>query len=309
MQLPLTHRYSAKTFDDLVPEIVPVLQSFIRVDAFHVLITGGTSTGKTSTCNVLFNEYYGSDTSRIMVLGGLKEQGMTFYRNEVKCFCQTTMHGKKKTLMVKDVDEFPEPAQQVLLHYLDHYRSQVNFIMTARNETSVIQALHSRLVRIHLNPMSTDFVASIVRKVSSDTQMAVAEPEIQLIAKRSAHSVTAAINCLEKLGLTNSPINAEAVEAVFGLIHPHKLDKFVEMVEAGEQNDAAKYLCTFIESGFSVVDLLDALFAYLKGSTLPDERKYHYVQAVCKYTAIFHIMHEHPIEIAFFVNDLCSGRT
>jgi len=304
MQLPLTHRFLPKCFDDLEPSTVPVLKSFLEADAFHLLITGGTNTGKTATSSVILKEYYGDDTSKIMTLGGLKEQGMTFYRNDVKCFCQTTVHGKKKTLVVNDVDEFPEQAQQVLLNYLDNHRGKVNFIMTARYETAVIQPLHSRLVRLHLNPMSYDFITSVVKKVSHDE---LSEEVTQLIAKRSAHSVTAAINCVEKLQLSGET-GTEAVEVFFGLIHPHKLDRFVEMVENGDQGGATKYLCAFLESGFSVIDVLDAMAAYLKGACLADGRKYSYVEAICKYTAIFNLVHEHPIEVVFFVNDLCCSR-
>jgi len=303
MQLPLTHRFLPKCFDDLDPSTVPVLQALLHADAFHILITGGSNTGKTATCSVMLREYYGDDTSRIMTLGGLKEQGMTYYRNDVKCFCQTTVLGKKKTLVVNDVDEFPEQAQQVLLHYLDHHRDRVNFIMTARYETAVIQPLHSRLVRLHLTPMSDAFVASVVRKVGTQLPDAVAN----LITKRSAHSVTAAINCVEKMELAGE-YDVDAVEKVFSLIHPHKLDRFVEMVEGGDQKAATAYLCGFLESGFSVIDVLDAMLTHLSGSILSDARKYRYVEAICQYTVIFNLVHEHPIELAFFVNDLCCSR-
>ena len=303
MQLPLTHRFLPKCFEDLEPSTVQVLKSFLNADAFHVLITGGSNTGKTATCSVMLREYYGDDTSKIMTLGGLKEQGMSYYRNDVKCFCQTTVHGKKKTLVVNDVDEFPEQAQQVLLNYLDRHRGRVNFIMTARYETAVIQPLHSRLVRLHLTPMSDQFVASVVRKVGATLK----DDVVQLIAKRSAHSVTAAINCVEKMDLAGES-DIDAVEKVFGLIHPHKLDQFVEMVEGGDQKGATKYLCGFLESGFSVIDVLDAMSTYLKGSSLEDARKYRYVEAICQYTAIFNLVHEHPIELAFFVNDLCYSK-
>ncbi len=305
MQIPLTHRFLPKRFEDLQPETVPILKSFLEADAFHLLITGGSNTGKTATCGVMLKEYYGDATDNIMILGGLKEQGMTFYRNEVRCFCQTTSTGKKKTLVVNDVDEFPEQAQQVFMNYLDHYRERVNFIMTARYETAVVQPLHSRLVRLHLNPMSEEFIASVVQKANAD----LPEEVVRLIAKRSLNSVTAAINCVEKMDLAGDA-GIEGVEKVFCLIDPPKLGRFVEMVEGGDKLGATKYLCDFLENGFSVIDVLDAMTSYLKGAALADARKYRYVEVICQYTAIFILVHEHPLELAFFVNDLCgSGRT
>jgi DNA polymerase III delta prime subunit len=305
MELPLTHRYLPKTFDDLPKETTDVLKCFLKADAFHVLITGSTNTGKTATCTVLLREYYGDDVSKIMTLGGLKEQGMTFFRTDVKCFCQTTVHGKKKTLVVNDVDEFPEPAQQVLLNYIDNYRDRVNFVMTARYEVAVIQAMHSRLVRLHLHPLSDDFIERIVRK----TNDALSDEVVALISKRAAHSAAAAINCVEKLTLLDS-YTTDEVERVFGMIHPEKLDIFTEFVEAGKQKEATLYLCSFLENGFSVIDVLDSIAFYVKGSPLRESRKYRYVKVICKYTAVFNLVHEHPLELAFFVNDLCcSERT
>ena len=59
--------------------------------------------------------------------------------------------------------------------------------------------------------------------------------------------------------------------------------------------------------GYSVIDILDYFFSYIKLTTnLTEEEKYKLIPYLCKYITVFHNLHEHQIELAFFSNNIMN---
>lgn len=91
---PFIHKYQPtyfRDFEQLNPTTITLMQSLISLNNLNVLIIGDSGTGKTSIINSIIKEYYGNDynSDNVLVLNSLKEQGIQYYRNDVKIFCQT----------------------------------------------------------------------------------------------------------------------------------------------------------------------------------------------------------------------------
>ena len=64
---------------------------------------------------------------------------------------------------------------------------------------------------------------------------------------------------------------------------------------------------TIYDDGFSVIDILDALFVYIKGcTTLSDKERYKIVPIICKYITTFYDIHEDSVELIFLTNNLMN---
>ena len=60
-----------------------------------------------------------------------------------------------------------------------------------------------------------------------------------------------------------------------------------------------------VDKGYSVMDIYDNYFLYVKTSALLTEtQKYELIKLLCKYITIFHNIHEDEIELALFSNNL-----
>ncbi len=69
--------------------------------------------------------------------------------------------------------------------------------------------------------------------------------------------------------------------------------------------EATAFIYNFFDSGYSVIDILDLLFNYIKLSQVVNENdKYKIIPILCKYIEIFHNIHEDEIELALMTNDL-----
>jgi hypothetical protein len=72
-------------------------------------------------------------------------------------------------------------------------------------------------------------------------------------------------------------------------------------------NEAIKILYDIYDKGYSVMDILDNYFLFVKiTNSLTETQKYEIIPNICKYITIFHNIHEDEIELALFSNNLFS---
>ena len=108
-------------------KLISVLKSLIKIDDLNILITGAGNSGKTSILYALIREYYNLSKDQsmpdnnIMYINSLKEQGINYYRNEMKTFSQSkcSIYGKKKLIIVDDLDLINEQCKQVFRNHID----------------------------------------------------------------------------------------------------------------------------------------------------------------------------------------------
>ena len=70
-------------------------------------------------------------------------------------------------------------------------------------------------------------------------------------------------------------------------------------------NIVEKLIYSIFDNGYSVMDILDNYFLFVKiTDMLTEEQKYNIIPLICKYITIFHNIHEDEIELALFTNNL-----
>ena len=103
MNIPFLKKYQPTFFKDFIidQEYIQLLNTLINMNNLNILLVGNHGCGKTSLLYATIREYYQKDTiprQNVLYINNLKEQGIQYYRNEVKTFCQTPsmIFGKKK---------------------------------------------------------------------------------------------------------------------------------------------------------------------------------------------------------------------
>jgi DNA polymerase III delta prime subunit len=133
MRQPLYSKYKPVSLDEFNAgiDMISVIREFIKLDSISLLLIGDSGSGKTSLINAIIREYYGPSIplthDNIMSINTLKEQGIAYYRNDVKIFCQTAsiIPGKKKILLLDDLDIINEQSQQVFRNCIDKHTDKV----------------------------------------------------------------------------------------------------------------------------------------------------------------------------------------
>ena len=153
------HKYQPLYFNDfgIDDEIIQILQTLICIENLNILLIGDMASGKTSLLNALIREYYKGYNDKdfeenVLYINSLKEQGINYYRTDVKTFCQTcsSIKNKKKIIVLDDIDFINEQSQQVFRNCVDKFSHNVHFISSCTNIQKVIESLQSRFTIIKM---------------------------------------------------------------------------------------------------------------------------------------------------------------
>lgn len=316
METLFINKYQPVLFSDfeLSTMFSQFLNSLIKMKKINILFIGNMGSGKTSLLNALIKEYY-SDISpslyndNILYINSLKEQGIHYYRNDVKTFCQTcsSVPGKKKIVVLDDIDLMNEQSQQVFRNCIDKFNENVHFISSCSNIQKVNESLQSRLTIIQIQPLERSNMHTILKKIKHTENIDMNEETEQFLLDISNNTAKVLINYMEKCKLLNQTITLEIAMNVCTNISFMQFSTYTEMLKAGNLQEAIKILYSIYDNGYSVMDILDNYFLFVKVTKiLSEDDKYKIIPFICKYITVFYNVHEEEIELALFTNNIIN---
>lgn len=293
-----------------------LLRTLYEIEDINILLVGSASSGKTTLLYAMIREYYNikkektiPDTN-ILFINQLKEQGIHYFRNEMKTFCQSkcSIHGKKKMIVIDDIDNLNEQSQQVFRNYLDKYKHNIHMICSCTNIQKVIESIQSRVHIIKLYLPDNRQIEGLMERMIEETGIPIKESALEKIKstiKRENENIVQMISKMEKMYIyhTNCEIELDEIEKMTSNIKKEDLEKYIQHIKKGDLKEAIQILQNM--EGYSVIDILDHLYNHIKESIhLTETQKYEMIPLLCKYITIFNKIHEDHIELAIFTNDL-----
>lgn len=311
---PFINKYQPQMFGDfeqLTPIMIGLLHSLNQMHDLNLLIVGDSGSGKTSLVNAIVREYYGASNNpeNVMILNSLKDQGIQYYRNDMKIFCQTSslIPGKKKLIIMDDIDTINEQSQQVFRNCIDKYKHNVSFIASCINVQKVIDNLQSRQIIIKINPIDPQCLQKILHKIRIREQIEIYEDAERFVMGVCNGSLRILINYMEKFKIIGLPISLELANQLCTNISFNMFEKYTAdcLCASTPIAQCIAHLYAIHDQGYSVMDILDNYFIFIKHTKLINETmQYQTIAIICKYITVFHNIHEDEIELALFTNNL-----
>jgi len=298
------------------PHMLGALQTLLELDDLNLLLYGNPSCGKTTLLEALIREYYHLKKTdpfpenNILYINNLKEQGISYYRNEMKTFCQScsVIYGQKKMIVIDDIDNVNEQSQQVFRNYIDKYKKNINFISVCTNMQKVIESIQSRVHIMQVHPLNKNQIQAHMNVILEKEQMVLSTDCQEYILSICNHSVRNMINYLEKihiLSVSESELDLELCKKICSNISFQHFESYISFLKQRELYAAIHILYDIFEYGYSVIDILDYFFIFVKTTNHLDENeKYNIIPHLCKYITIFHNIHEDEVELALFTNSI-----
>lgn len=342
--------------------IGPALDAMLRSDQLCLVLAGDVGVGKTALLQAIVRDYYrdyyhhqerpqvglrqstnnaaasdASDASdptpalppakvasHVLHIHALQEQSLSFYRQELRQFCQarSSIPRRKKVVVLDDLDRVHGQCQQVLRSCIDRYQHQVHFVAACTNPHHLIESLRSRLFLLRLDPPSDAVLRALGQRVCAQEGIACAESALDWLVVASRRRPKVLLALLEKVWLLTRGQKGGALTLDEALplttdIPLATWDAWLGQVLRGEHHEAAACLFALYDQGHSVMDLLHQCLGYLRLCPAPpggvvlqgmtDGQRYVAVRVVCHYMSIFHNVHEHEVELALFAHELARA--
>jgi len=293
-------------------KLIDILKTLILMDNLNILFIGDVASGKTSLLNAIIKEYYTGYNQKqyeenILYINSLKEQGINYYRNDVKTFCQTcsSIKNKKKIVVLDDIDIINEQSQQVFRNCIDKFSHNVHFISSCSNTQKVIESLQSRSVIIKIQPLKRDNLHKILFKIKTIENIEIDDDAEEFILDVSNNAAKILLNYMEKFKLLNQKITYDLAVQLCTNISFLTFEEYNTLLKNNKLDEAIKLIYKIYDKGYSVMDILDSYFVFIKNTKkITEEQKYNIIPLICKYITIFHNIHEDEIELALFTNNL-----
>ena len=313
MNIPFLKKYQPLFYKDFTidKEYIELLTTLSTMNNLNILLVGNPGSGKTSLLYATIREYYQQEIipkNNVLYINNLKEQGIQYYRTEVKTFCQTPsmIFGKKKFIILDDIDLINDQSQQVFRNCIDKYSHNVHFLASCSNTQRVIDSIQSRCTIIKIKPVAKPFLKKIYNKIKKSENIDIDNKAEEFILNICNNSVRLLINYMEKFKLLGINITETKVKEICTNISFYEFEKYTEEWYRNKNlSFAIQIIYSIYNKGYSVMDILDSYFTFIKITTILNETiKYKVIKLILKYIALFHTLHENEIELALFTNEL-----
>tara|TARA_B100001063_G_scaffold232239_1_gene247135 strand:+ start:419 stop:1396 length:978 start_codon:yes stop_codon:yes gene_type:complete len=311
----ISNKYTPRNIDEFYIdyELKMLLNNFINNhDYLNIILKGHSGSGKTSILNKLIELYFSNSNNtkeNVLFINNSKDQGIQYFRHEVKTFCQTpsSIIGKRKIIAIDDVDIINEQSQQVFRNLIDTYDKNVIFLFTCSNVQKIIESIQSRLVIVNITNVTQEKMRHICDEVIYNEKIDITQDAIDFLVSVSNRSIRVLFNYLEKFKLLNQQITYEIAIKLCTNINFKDFEKYLQYIKSNDIIQAINILLNLYDDGYSVMDILDSFFLFIKlENTIEEKIKYELISYLCKYIHIFHEIHEDEIELSLFTNNIIS---
>jgi len=306
-------KYQPTNLDDFnISEFTKeIIKKYIKSEKLFFIIHGNSISGKTSLINVILKEYYGElKNNNILFFNLLKENGINYYRNDLKTFCQINnvlSNNLKKTIIFDDIDLLNEQSQQIFSTLLNTYKN-INYIFSCNDINKIENNLLRCLEYIKIDIINDNFLYKILNKIIINENIDLNEDIKKEIIKISNHSIPNIINILDKLYILN--IYKKSKDNIYKLYYTSNIlncdfDNYINYCKEKNYTKSIELINYLYLNGYSVIDIIDEFFNYIKNfSNLNDEIKYKIIKLLSYNINIFNNLHEDKIELIFLTNNI-----
>lgn len=313
-------RYQPSNLDELIidEKIIKPIRLLFDLDDLNILLYGGTGVGKTTIIRCIVEEFIQKykvtvkdKKSNILFVNSLQDQNIHQFRDYIKTFCQTTCtltNINKKLIILDDIDTFPESNQQIIRHCMNTYHEKIYFICSCSNIQKVMDNIQSQTNIVKIPPFDAKQLKSLIQKICAEENIQLDTKCCNVLIKISDYLPRVILNNLEKLTLYDKHIQLKHIKNICSNINFDIFDKYTNAVYKKRNfQEAYTILINIYQNGYSVLDILETYYQYIKISNLLGEAdKLKLLPYIFKYINVFYSIHEDEFELILFTNEILN---
>jgi replication-associated recombination protein RarA len=311
----LIHKYKPQTIDELLlsNNNKYLLTKYLENSYFNLILEGETGCGKSSLINIIIKHYYNNNNlinNYVCYISLLRDQGINFYKNEVKIFINNCINNSyKKIIVIEDVEMFSDVIQLYFYELVKNYKNTIYFILSTSSVLKINNNFSYLLDIIKFEPINYTYLLNILNTIISSENINIDNNIKNYIINLSNNSINNLINNIEKIKLLYN--NFESLNDVKELDIESNIiisyyDELINHCINKDKKEAVSFILNLIHKGHSIIDILENFLFYIKNNNIniTEQKKYLIIKYIINYINNHFTIEEDNIEIIFFVNHL-----
>lgn len=306
-------KYIPKTIDDLPiePDFIRMIKTLIMLNNMKIMLISDDDYLKNIVINTILKEFDVLN-NEILYVSQIKDQGVSNMRYELKLFCQTpsSRFKKKKILILDDIQVFSDNMQKLIVNNIDKWSDNINVIITSKSLYSVDDSLSSRVVPINIPNIHKEILKKKIIAVCEKESINITSEGIEYLLKINENNILSLLNSLNKCKLLQTEdmyIDIDILRKCCTLINETDFYKYIELCKNKKITESYQLLLTFVNNGYSVMDILNEFYNYVKISeSIYEEQKYKLFKIISNFIINFITIHEEELELLIFSHDISN---
>ena len=161
------------------------IRHLIKRDKLNIIIIGNESSGKSTLINSIIRDYYKHnsehyDEQSVLRINILNENGINYYKTDVKTFCQSNIN-QKKIVVLDDLCSISEEGQLYFKYLIEKYKN-IQFIASTTHLHKIVKPILSYLIAITIPLLTKDNITHIIQTIFEKEGLVIDELDFLPIA-------------------------------------------------------------------------------------------------------------------------------
>lgn len=273
--LPWIEKFRPSKMDDIISQKnnINILKTLITNRIMpHMIFSGSSGTGKTSTIMTCIKELYGpSYNTMTMIINASEERGIDVVRDKIKKFVASKgifSYNSKlfKMIILDEADSMTINAQLLLSTIIDKYYFNVRFCFICNYIKKIIPSIQSRCVVFRFKPLNNDMIINKVNNIIKDMGINISSDAINTILRIAKGDMRKVLNTLQAAHMikeSNNIIDSNIISLCTNYPSIEHINKIYDMINSKTKSfkKAYKYLIKIISiDSYSINDIVNELF-------------------------------------------------
>jgi len=291
-----------------------LVTNFITNNYFNLIFEGSSGCGKSSLINIILQEYYKGNNkiieTNVCYISLLKDQGINFYKNEVRIFINNCINNSyKKFIVIEDVEFFSDMIQMYFFELIKNHKNTIYFMLTTSNKLKINNNLLHLLDIIKFEQVTYSSLWDILTHILTKEQINIDISIKKYIIKLSNNSINNLINNIEKIILLYNNFaslkDVKELDIESNIVIEH-YDELIDYCINNKKQEAVDFMLNLLNKGYSIIDILENFLYYIKevNKFIIEEKKYLIIKLIVNFINNYFSIEEDNIQIIFFTNHL-----
>jgi replication factor C subunit 2/4 len=252
----------------------------------HLLLYGGSGTGKTSTILSLCKELFGPEriTERVLELNASDERGINIVRTKIINFAKIAIGTKDnrylcppyKIIILDEADAMTKEAQSALRKVMEETSNITRFCFICNYVNQIIEPINSRCVKLRFRSIRMEDIKIKLMNINNVEKLNLSEECIEIISDISNGDLRKGILLLQntKYIKNKNIINKEDIYDMCKYIRREEIEKYIKELEKDTSiNNIINITKNIINSGYIYNSIIIELCKYIIKMDIKDNKK------------------------------------